>query len=50
MQKGRAAKICPQCGSPNIVSLFWLGDIYECRNCGYRGPIVIKRLRRSRSC
>lgn len=34
---------CPKCKSTSIKFLPWLGMIYECKDCGYRGPVVIKR-------
>jgi predicted RNA-binding Zn-ribbon protein involved in translation (DUF1610 family) len=34
---------CPDCGSVNVK--LWvggrLGMIYECVECGYRGPVVV---------
>jgi DNA-directed RNA polymerase subunit M/transcription elongation factor TFIIS len=35
-------KFCPKCGSENLNYEPWLGEIYECRNCGYRGVLVIE--------
>ncbi len=32
-------KICPQCGSENITFNPWLGQIWTCQRCGYRGPV-----------
>jgi DNA-directed RNA polymerase subunit M len=38
-------KYCPTCGSPNI---FWasglpqLWSLWECRECGYKGPLVLE--------
>jgi len=32
-------KICPQCGSDNITFNPWLGQIWTCQHCGYRGPL-----------
>lgn len=32
-------KTCPQCGSENITFNPWLGQIWTCQHCGYRGPI-----------
>jgi transposase-like protein len=32
-------KMCPQCGSENITFNPWLGQIWTCQHCGYRGPI-----------
>jgi len=44
---------CPRCGSDDMKwNQPWLGQIYDCRNCGYRGSLVVqngelaKRLRR----
>lgn len=40
------AKICPNCKSPDIY--LWLGGnlgiIYKCKNCGYRGPIILEKV------
>jgi DNA-directed RNA polymerase subunit RPC12/RpoP len=33
---------CPKCKSKNLNFLPWLGYIYECRDCGYRGPVAVK--------
>ncbi len=35
-------KHCPRCGSKHLNYLPWLGEIYECRECGYRGALVIE--------
>jgi DNA-directed RNA polymerase subunit M len=41
----KGVKFCPKCGSINI---FWasglpqLWSIWECRNCGYRGALVLE--------
>ena len=41
----KTIKFCPKCGSTEI---FWasglpqLWSIWECRNCGYRGALVIE--------
>jgi ribosomal protein S27AE len=38
-------KFCPKCGS---TDLFWasglpqMWSIWDCRKCGYRGPIVLE--------
>jgi len=43
--KKRGAKFCPKCGSTNV---FWasglpqLWSIWECRNCGYRGSLILE--------
>jgi len=31
---------CPKCESNNLNYLPWLGQIWQCNNCGYRGAIV----------
>lgn len=38
-------KICPNCKSDNIVLYMGgiLGVQYECKNCGYIGPLVIEK-------
>ncbi len=37
-------KKCPQCGSVEVT--LWMGAqagmIYSCKDCGYRGPLVIE--------
>lgn len=36
-------KRCPNCGSSNIKWVVpQLGPVWECFNCGYRGPLVIE--------
>jgi predicted RNA-binding Zn-ribbon protein involved in translation (DUF1610 family) len=41
----RAITFCPKCGSTDV---FWasglpqLWSIWECRNCGYRGALILK--------
>lgn len=38
-------KVCPRCGSTNV---FWasglpqLWSVWECRDCGYRGPLILE--------
>jgi len=47
VQKSEAgkAKFCPKCGSTNV---FWasglpqLWSVWECRECGYRGALIIE--------
>lgn len=39
----RNQKQCPKCKSKNLMLLPWLGLIYQCKKCGYRGPVFIKR-------
>ena len=40
----KAVKLCPQCGSSSIT--LYMGGMtgvqYECKKCGYRGPIIIE--------
>lgn len=43
-KKPRLRKRCPKCGSTDI-SLYLgaqLGMVYHCKNCGYRGPLVVE--------
>jgi len=41
----RDLKFCPRCGSGNV---FWasglpqLWSLWECRDCGYRGPLIVE--------
>jgi len=41
----RSLKFCPKCGSANV---FWasglpqLWSVWECRNCGYRGALILE--------
>ncbi|MGC9345390.1 MAG: hypothetical protein ACP5ER_01170 [Candidatus Bathyarchaeales archaeon] len=43
--KRQTVRFCPKCGLSNI---FWasglpqLWSIWECRNCGYRGPLILE--------
>jgi DNA-directed RNA polymerase subunit M len=45
MEAQKVQKYCPRCGS---VSLRWasglpqLWSIYDCRECGYRGVLIIE--------
>ncbi|MCP8310349.1 MAG: hypothetical protein L6N94_02485 [Candidatus Methylarchaceae archaeon HK01M] len=45
MKDKRVMKFCPRCGSTDI---FWasglphLWGLWECRECGYRGPFIIE--------
>lgn len=46
----KSVKCCPRCGSSNIKlsSRFdvWLTpEQYVCKDCGYKGPIVLERER-----
>lgn len=40
-----SAKFCPKCGSTDV---FWaqglpqLWSLWQCRNCGYRGPLILE--------
>jgi len=34
---------CPKCKSKDLNFMPWLGLIYECRNCGWRGPVVVRK-------
>ena len=41
---GGESGLCPKCGkhlSPYLG--FKAGMIYECKNCGYKGPISLKK-------
>ncbi len=41
----RELKFCPECGSTNIYwasGLPQLWSIWECRDCGYRGTLIIE--------
>jgi len=44
MPAARSVKVCPRCRSKNIF--IWMGAqvgvIYECKKCGYRGPLVVE--------
>ncbi len=35
-------KFCPRCGSKNMNYMPWLGEIYTCRDCGYRGALIVE--------
>ena len=38
----REKLICPKCGSDKIEPVLpHIESIYECKQCGYRGPMVI---------
>lgn len=34
-------KICPNCKSNNISFDPWMGQMWTCRKCNYRGPLVV---------
>ncbi len=38
-------KQCPRCRSDDIVLVPWKGMIYQCKNCGYMGPLVLEKRR-----
>lgn len=35
---------CPRCGNPRIHYWPWLGQMWNCRACGYRGALVVEDL------
>ena len=35
-------KICPKCKSKNLKYVPWLGQIWICKSCGYKGPLIIE--------
>ena len=42
--KRRNAGLCPVCGKHMVPFIgFKAGMIYECKNCGYRGPLTITK-------
>jgi Zn ribbon nucleic-acid-binding protein len=36
-------KECPRCKSKDLIFLPWLGLIYICRKCGYKGPLILEK-------
>jgi Zn ribbon nucleic-acid-binding protein len=42
-------KQCPKCKSKDLILLPWLGLIYECKKCGYKGPVFIKKVKKQRA-
>jgi len=45
MPAERSVKVCPKCRSKNITLDGWalqMGTFYVCKDCGYRGPLVIE--------
>jgi ribosomal protein L37AE/L43A len=41
----KAAKFCPKCGSTNVFfasGLPQLWSIWDCKNCGYRGALILE--------
>jgi DNA-directed RNA polymerase subunit M len=39
------AKFCPKCGSTNVFyasGLPQLWSLWDCRNCGYRGALILE--------
>lgn len=43
-KKPRGRLYCPRCGSSNLFYYLgsYVGQIYECKECGYRGSFVIE--------
>ena len=43
---------CPECGSPRLFYFlgFYAGQIYQCKDCGYRGPLVIEEEAKASKC
>lgn len=40
-------KYCIICGKPTLVLVPWAGGLlYECKNCGYRGPLFFEKLKK----
>ena len=33
---------CPKCKSEDIIYLPWIGQLWECKKCGYRGPVFLE--------
>jgi phenylalanyl-tRNA synthetase beta chain len=40
-EKGKDYLKCPKCKNKDLIFLPWLGNIYECHNCGFRSNFVI---------
>ena len=40
---------CPKCKSKDLNFMPWLGLIYECRKCGWRGPVVVHKVVRKKA-
>ncbi len=43
--KNKKRTFCPRCGSEDVYwasGLPQLWSLWECRNCGYRGPLIIE--------
>jgi predicted RNA-binding Zn-ribbon protein involved in translation (DUF1610 family) len=44
-KKAHPFKFCPKCGSTEV---FWaqglpqLWSLWQCRNCGYHGPVILE--------
>lgn len=41
----RGVRFCPKCGSTNVYwasGLPQLWSVWECRDCGYRGSLIIE--------
>jgi DNA-directed RNA polymerase subunit M len=41
----KKTKFCPKCGSTNVFyasGLPQLWSIWDCRNCGYRGALILE--------
>jgi len=45
----KSSRQCPKCKGTELIILPWLGVIYQCKKCGYRGPLTIeKRTRKTK--
>jgi len=33
---------CPKCKSEDLEYVPWLGQIWICKKCGYKGPVVVE--------
>ena len=44
LKKPKSRKRCPKCGSVDVTLYMGakLGILYQCKNCGYRGPLVVE--------
>lgn len=39
--------ICPRCKSADLLYLPWLGQLWSCRGCSYKGPLYIESAQRA---
>ena len=47
MTSKKYTKACPKCESDDIIYIPWLGQLWECKKCGYRGAAFVEMTQRA---